>query len=211
MTADSLPNPPLIAIAGPSCSGKTELARALAQELHALHPLVLPLDAYYNDLSNLSEADRLQHNFDSPDSLDARLLLDHVGLLASGLSVERPVYDYAFQRRLAKTILLEPSGPVIIEGLFALHWEELRRLCALRVFIDIDDTAAFARRLGRDKLHRGASEAFTRWQWEHHVLPMARQFIQPSKSCADLILNGTHDPADLVHRTLETMRSRRII
>jgi len=202
-------NPFLIAVAGSSCSGKTELAQALARELHAMHPLVIPLDAYYNDLSGLTEVERLKHNFDSPESLDAPLLFEQINRLASGLPVERPIYDYASHRRCAETILLEPKGCVIIEGLFSLHWEDLRRLCAFKIFIEIDDAAAFARRLGRDNLHRGASEAFTRWQWEHHVLPMARQFILPTRRYADLVLSGSKEPPVLHRETLDRLRELR--
>lgn len=203
--------PLLIAIAGPSCSGKTELARGLAEGLARLHPIVLPLDAYYKDLSVLPDAEQERHNFDHPDALDAPFLLEQVRCLAAGDTVERPVYDYAAHRRQTQTIRLEPQGLVLIEGLFALYWEELRRLCALRIFMDIDDDTALARRLLRDRIERGAPEDFTRWQWEHHVLPMAREFVRPTLQHADLVLDGRHDPAALVESTLRELRQKKAL
>ena len=49
------PRPHLIGIAGPSCAGKTELARWLAVRLDAP---VLNLDHYYVDMAGLSLEER---------------------------------------------------------------------------------------------------------------------------------------------------------
>jgi uridine kinase len=205
----TLKPPLLIAIAGPSCSGKTELARGLADALKETHPILLPLDAYYKDLSDLPDAEQERHNFDHPDSLDAPLLLEQARRLAAGEPVKRPVYDYAAHRRQTQTIRLEPQGLVLLEGLFALYWEELRRLCALRIYMDIDDDTALARRLLRDRTERGAPEEFTRWQWEHHVLPMAREFVRPTRRHADLVLDGGLELSSLIESVLRELRLKK--
>jgi hypothetical protein len=51
----------IIAIAGPSCVGKTELAKRLARSLSAI---ILPMDAYYRDLAFLPLESRSKFNFD---------------------------------------------------------------------------------------------------------------------------------------------------
>ena len=55
-----------IGIAGGSGSGKTTLADALARRFGEGRATILPHDAYYRDLSHLSEADRAGTNFDHP-------------------------------------------------------------------------------------------------------------------------------------------------
>ena len=65
----------VIAVAGPSCAGKTELARALAYELTCS---VLVLDSYYRDLIALTPSERACVNFDAPAALDHELLIQHV-------------------------------------------------------------------------------------------------------------------------------------
>jgi len=53
------PNVYIIAVAGPSCAGKTALAKGLAQELRGS---ILLLDSYYRDLSALAPAERARVN-----------------------------------------------------------------------------------------------------------------------------------------------------
>jgi len=43
--------PHIIGVAGPSCSGKSEIARYLFKELSEMNPVILTLDSYYHDLS----------------------------------------------------------------------------------------------------------------------------------------------------------------
>ena len=203
--------PLLVAIAGPSCSGKTELARGLAAALPEHRPLLLPLDAYYKDLSDLPDAEQERHNFDHPDSLDAVLLLNQIRCLAGGSAVERPVYDYAAHRRMAETVRLKPGKIILIEGLFALYWEELRRRCAFKIFINIDDATALARRLRRDLSERGAPVEFTRWQWGHHILPMAREFVRPTRRHADLVLDGSSGPRLLADAVVQALKLKRLL
>ena len=65
----------IIAIAGPSCAGKTETSKSVARLLNA-H--VIGLDSYYRDLSTLSMEERTRFNFDEPASLDHQLLIEHL-------------------------------------------------------------------------------------------------------------------------------------
>ena len=84
--------PYLIGIAGPSCAGKTELARHLSQLLSAA---ILPLDCYYFDLSHLPLPERAHSNFDVPGALDHELFLGHLAALSQGGEAPRPIYDFA--------------------------------------------------------------------------------------------------------------------
>ena len=50
--------PHIIGIAGPSCSGKSEIARRLIQQFSGMNPVTLTLDSYYHDLSSLDPEER---------------------------------------------------------------------------------------------------------------------------------------------------------
>lgn len=199
--------PSIVAIAGPTCSGKTELARRLGGLLGEYRPALFPLDGYYHDLSRLNPDEVHRHNFDSPDSIDAGLFQTHLRALARGEAVERPVYDYATHRRTGLD-LVAPGGLILAEGLFALFWEELLPLCALTIYVDLDDGTCLKRRLARDRAERGASEAFTRWQWEAHVKPMADRFVRPTRARASLVLDGAAPPGELAARAAGAVRAR---
>jgi uridine kinase len=198
-------SPCLVAIAGPSCSGKTELARRLCALLPEFSPVHFPLDGYYHDLSGLPPDAAERHNFDRPDSLDAPLLREHLRALARGEAVARPQYDYATHRRTG-AVRTGPGRLIVVEGLFALFWEELLPLYALTVFVDLDDAACLRRRLVRDRAERGASEAFTRRQWAAHVRPMAERFVRPTRARAALVLDGAAPPDEIAAQAAEAVR-----
>ena len=180
----------VVGIAGPSCSGKTTLAQLLVERLGP-RAARLPLDAYYRDLATLAPALRADHNFDHPEALDHALLLRHVALLAEGRTVEVPLYRFDSHRRADRGRLLGPTDWLIVEGLFALHREELLELLDTRVFVDCDEAVCLSRRLRRDVRQRGRSADSVRAQFERTVRPMGRRFVLPTRSRAQLVLDGS--------------------
>ncbi len=129
--------PVIIGIAGCSGSGKTTLAEELARELEGTH---FHIDHYYRDISHLSYEERCQQNFDHPDQLESDLLNDHVGQLARGEVIYHPQYDFANHTRAAgMTTRLEVDHLLVIDGIFALHYEGLRSYYDLSVYVDAPD------------------------------------------------------------------------
>jgi uridine kinase len=179
--------PYLIGIAGPSGSGKSELSRRLSQRLQAP---VISMDSYYRELSHLTVAERAKINFDEPASIDDALLREHLEALGRGEAVEVPHYDFATHTRVAGTQRIEAGAVVILEGLFTLWWEELRRLLPTKVYVDLEDETCFARRLARDVRERGRTPESVQWQYESTVRPMAERYILPTKRHADVVVRG---------------------
>jgi uridine kinase len=182
----------LIGIAGPSCAGKSELSRRLSQTLAA--PLFL-LDSYYQDLAHLPFEQRAASNFDIPDALDHDLLLRHLRLLALGSEIDKPVYDFTRHLRASEVEHLEPARFVIVEGLFALYWEDVRSLFGTRVFITVADEICLQRRIERDVRERARTPESVMDQYRTTVRPMAEQYIHPTRRYAHLVVSGT-DPLE---------------
>jgi uridine kinase len=193
--------PSLIGIAGPSCAGKSELAQSLATRLDAE---VLPLDTYYRDLAHLPPELRGERNFDHPDAVDRDLLLRQIEVLAGGAAIERPVYDFSTHTRGSACRYVTPGRFVVIEGLFTLHWPELRGRLALAVYVDAEDELCLARRLERDVRARGREPVDVREQFERTVRPMCERYVRPSREHADLVVRGD-DPVD---RAVEAILAR---
>jgi uridine kinase len=179
--------PFLAGIAGPSCSGKTELAFWLA---HRTGAPILNLDHYYRDLHDLSFEERAKANFDEPAALDHEEILRDARRLAEGGSVSAPRYDYSIHARVEGEQVIEPSPVIILEGLFALYWPGLRDLLQLKIYVDAPDSLCLERRLRRDVQERGRTPDSVRAQYDATVRPMAQLHILPTRDYADLVVNG---------------------
>ena len=189
VNASETSRPYLIAIAGPSCAGKTTLAQGLVQALpEAVH---FPLDAYYADLSDIPLEQRAQHNFDHPDALDYGLLLADLQMLANGQSIHAPVYDFHPHTRQSVTRPIAPPRYLLVEGLFALYFPALRSLCDYRIYVDVRSKTSLERRIRRDSTERGRLEAHVRQQFTYQVEPMAQHYIIPTRPHADRVVSGT--------------------
>jgi uridine kinase len=202
------PQTPLIlAVAGCSGSGKTTLARELARNLSAT---LLPLDLYYRDLSRFPLDERHKRNFDHPDSLESELIVEHVRTLAAGRAIERPVYDFATHSRVpAAFAQVTPSPVVIVEGILALHYESLRPLYHVSVFVDAPADLCLKRRIHRDMRERGRTEASIREQWAATAQPMAERFVLPSAAHASLTVDGAGNLDWSVEQVLALLRRER--
>lgn len=177
----------IIAIGGPSCAGKTELAKRLARSLSAT---ILPMDAYYRDLAFLPLESRCKFNFDIPDSIDHTLLREHLTALAADRSFQRPVYDFTVHTRSSIWETVTPGPYLIIEGLFALHWDDLRPLLTTKVYVDAPDDVCLARRQVRDVLERGRTAESVHKQYVETLRPMADLYVRPTRRFADVVVSG---------------------
>jgi len=201
-----MPKPPyLIGIAGPSCSGKSEIARRLVAALPASS---LSLDSYYRELSHLSLEDRTKVNFDSPESMDESLILAHLGQLASGKSIDKPRYDFA-QFTPSDVLDHVPAADfVVVEGLFALYWPEVRSLLHATVYISASHEVCLERRLERDVRERGRTADYVIGQYRDTVRPMCDRYIVPTEKYADLVLPGTNYLDQSVHFIIALIQSK---
>lgn len=180
--------PHIIGIAGPSSSGKTELARQLARNLPGTS--IVSLDSYYRGMEEIPLEARKRVNFDHPDALEWPLLHRHLEAMAAGLPFDEPVYSFAGYARTAETRRIEPSEFVIVEGLFVFHWPELRALLDTKVYVETGPSVCFNRRLRRDVAERGRTPQSVCEQYERTVRPSAEWFVIPSRRYADLVVSG---------------------
>ena len=150
--------------------------------------VVVPLDSYYNDTTNLTEEERKAINFDHPDAFDWKLLTEHIKKLKAGEAVEQPTYSYIESNRQKETIHVEPKPVIIIEGIMALHYKKLRDMMDLKIFVDTDADVRLIRNIRRDVVERGRTVAMVLDRYEKVLKPMHEQFIEPTKKFADLII-----------------------
>ncbi len=186
--------PLIIGIAGGTGSGKSTVARKVADALDAATVAFLDMDAYYNHYPHLSLDERRRINWDHPDAFDWPLLLDHLTRLASGQPIEKPQYDFVAHLRRDETVRTRACEVVVIDGILLLSDPHVRELCEVKVFVDTDADIRFIRRLKRDILERGRPLEEIIDQYLTTVQPMHLEFVEPSKRYADVIVpRGGHN------------------
>lgn len=180
----------VIGVAGGTGAGKTTLAEQLAARIGPNSAVVVHEDRYYRDNCHLPASLREGLNYDHPEALELCLLAAHVRELVSGRAIKQPTYDFVRHLRTRETVALSPARFIIVEGLFTLYSEFLRDIVDLKVFLDLDEEIRLLRRIERDTSERGRTKESVIKQWNATVRPMHARFIQPSRSCADMVLSG---------------------
>jgi uridine kinase len=190
--------PFIIGIAGGSGSGKSTVARNVAQalkaELRTESVAFIDMDAYYQNFVQLSMDERRKINWDHPDAFDWELLVGQLARLSAGEAIEKPVYDFATHLRSDKTVSIAPADVVVIDGILLFSDPRVRDLCEVKVFVDADADIRLIRRMRRDINKRGRALDEVIDQYLTTVQPMHLQFVEPSKRYADVIVpRGGHN------------------
>ncbi len=180
--------PLIIGIAGGSGSGKSTVARRIAEALGQTHVAFLDMDAYYRDFPEMPFEERRQLNFDHPDAFDLDLLAAHLDQLSVGKAIDKPAYDFVTHLRKTTTEPIAPADIIVVDGILLLVDERIRSRCAVKVFVDTDADTRLIRRIRRDMTVRGRPLDEILDQYLTTVQPMHLQFVEPSKRYADIII-----------------------
>ena len=172
--------PLIIGIAGGSGSGKSTVARNVAELLTTSSVAFIDMDAYYKNHPELSLDERRKLNWDHPDAFDYDLLCKHLESLSKRRPIEKPEYDFVSHLRGAVPTHVEPADVVVIDGIL--------------LFVDADADIRLIRRIERDTHDRGRPLDEIIEQYLTTVQPMHLEFVEPSKRYADVIVpRGGHN------------------
>ena len=179
----------VIGIAGGTGSGKTTLARHIA-DAFGDRVTVITHDSYYRLQEGKTYEERCLQNYDHPDAFETDLLRAHLDALCRGQSVDVPVYDYTVHNRSDKVVTVHPTPLIVLEGILIFSDAELRDMMDLRVFVDTDADERILRRILRDTKERARSLDSVISQYLTTVKPMHEAFVEPYKRYADVIVPG---------------------
>eukprot|EP00537_Pseudo-nitzschia_pungens_P019020 CAMPEP_0172405634 /NCGR_PEP_ID=MMETSP1061-20121228/67692_1 /TAXON_ID=37318 /ORGANISM="Pseudo-nitzschia pungens, Strain cf. pungens" /LENGTH=211 /DNA_ID=CAMNT_0013140915 /DNA_START=88 /DNA_END=723 /DNA_ORIENTATION=+ len=183
--------PITLGIAGGTGAGKTTLSRAVYNALGGeANCVYLTHDHYYKDQTHKTLEERSKTNFDHPDSLETELLVKHLRELKEGNIAVLPTYDFKTHSRTPVTTMVHPKKVIIVEGILIFTNQELCKELDMKVFVDADSDTRVLRRIRRDTVERGRTTESIIKQYELHVKPMHSEWVEPSKSKADVIINS---------------------
>ena len=186
--------PLIIGIAGGSGSGKSTVARRVAEALVAQSVAFIDMDAYYRNFAHLPMEDRRRVNWDHPEAFDSDLLTTHLKELAEGRAIDKPIYDFLTHTRSDRTERVAPADVIVVDGILLFAEERVRECCDVKVFVDADADIRLIRRIRRDMSSRGRPLEDILDQYLTTVQPMHMQFVEPSKRYADVIVpRGGHN------------------
>jgi uridine kinase len=181
-------------ITGGSGSGKSTVARKIAEALSPASVAFIDMDAYYRNHVELSLEERRRVNWDHPEAFDLELLAGHLEALSRGEAIDKPEYDFVSHLREPQTVRIPPADVVVVDGILLLVDARVRERLDVKVFVDTDADVRLIRRIRRDIAKRGRPLEEILQQYLRTVQPMHLQFVEPSKRYADIIVpRGGHN------------------
>ena len=200
--------PFVIGVCGGTASGKTTVCDMIIQQLHDHRVVLVNQDSFYRGLTEEESEHVEEYNFDHPDAFDTDQLLECMGKLKSGQSVNIPIYDFKNHRRCSESFRkVNVSDVIILEGILVFHDQRVRDLMDMKIFVDTDADIRLARRIRRDTVERGRDVLSVLEQYGRFVKPAFDDFILPSKKYADVIIprgGDNHVAIDLIAQHIRT-------
>ncbi|CCV64585.1 Phosphoribulokinase/uridine kinase family protein [Alteracholeplasma palmae J233] len=198
----------LIAVAGPSSSGKTTFTNRLRIELLSLgiRPVMISMDDYYFRKEDAPKDKDGKPDLEHVEALDIELFNKDMLSLIQGNAVTLPKFNFHTGKREAgKTIKVDKNSPILIEGIHALNdrltslipkHQKFRIYISPQTQLHIDNHNPISitdlrllRRAVRDQKYRNSPVTSTMDMW-----PSVRRgefkWIYPYQEEADFVFNS---------------------
>ena len=210
----------IVLITGPSSSGKSTFCKRLSVQLLAcgLRPYSFSTDDYFVNRVDTPKLPNGQYDFDNIETVDYKLLGEHLERLMKGEVVEVPQYNFVTGKREwnGKKFKLSNDSVLIIEGIHALNpllTKQIADSAKYKIYISaltsisLDDhnwiptqDNRLLRRIIRDYNKGAFSARETICQW-HSVCEAEDQWIVPFQETADVMFNSALNIEFAVLRT----------
>ncbi len=202
----------LIAIAGPSSSGKTTFCNRLRIELLArgINPVMISMDDYYfekNKICAIQNKPLQELDLEHINCLDIEQFNKDLFDLINGEEVTLPKFNFQTGKREAgRTIKVDQSSPIMIEGIHALNevltasipkHQKFKIFIAPQAQVNVDDHSPLSitnlrliRRIVRDMKFRNCPAATTIDMWQS-VRNGEFKWIYPNQEGSNYVFNSS--------------------
>lgn len=199
----------MVFISGPSSSGKTTTTIKIEERLKkkGFKFATINVDHYFYDLEDHPTDEFGDHDFETPQALDLKLINEHLLKLSEGKEVKIPYYDFKKGKRyLEQTPMkLKDNEIILIDSLHGLYPDfskdipnEVKFKLFLEPLLQMKDNEGkyiqwtdirLMRRMLRDSVQRGYAPLQTLEHW-HYVRSSELRNIIPYANTADFIINS---------------------
>ncbi|MFI3329763.1 MAG: nucleoside kinase [bacterium] len=205
---EKIENIRLIAVAGPSSSGKTTFTNRLKIELmiRGINPVMISIDDYYLGKSEAPKNEDGSPDLEHINALDVDLFNKDMLALISGEEVQLPHFNFETgKRELGKVVQVNENTPILIEGIHALNElltesipsnQKFRIYISPQVQMHIDNHNPISitdirllRRMVRDFKFRNSPAEETLGMWSS-VRRGEFRWIYPNQENADFVFNS---------------------
>lgn len=191
--------PKIIALSGPTCSGKTITASMLTERIRKAggHAVVMSIDDFFFDQRTINVVEGESPDYDSVRAIDLDYLGKVTARLLDGKEVLIPKYSFPVASRVGYSEYYPDQSDIYVyEGIQAVY-PEVTALFAhayKSIFISVTDDVSYRgvtlskheirllRRLVRDFRFRNATAEFSLYLWEgvreneeKHIFPNAKE------------------------------------
>lgn len=202
-------NVKIIALSGPTCSGKTTTANKLVSELtgNGIEVHLISIDNFFLERSD-EDFEHMragkQIDYDSVDALDLDLLAKCTASIIAGKPTDLPVYDFKARKCTHfERVVPNDHSVFIFEGIQAVY-PEITAMFGEKyksIYVCVDEDVQIGewyfmrrelrllRRLVRDYNFRGAAPEFTFYLWRG-VVQNEDKSILPYADSVDIKINS---------------------
>ena len=210
----------IVAIAGPSASGKTTTAHILCDRLEELGETTqaVSLDDFYLSPEYLPILPDGRSDIESVDALNIELIKKCFNEIITTGKTSLPKYDFTNKKSIlnARKVDISNKGIVIVEGLHALNpliTDLVPRKNIYKIYISANCSIMdnfgeqllssrqirLVRRMLRDRIYRGTDANKTLELW-NDVVSGERKHLYPFKNTADVHIKTLHTYEPCVYR-----------
>ncbi|HZX74360.1 MAG TPA: uridine kinase [Cyclobacteriaceae bacterium] len=182
-----------VGITGGSGSGKTYFLQGLSNEFKPSEICLVSQDHYYQSREKQLVDENGVKNFDVPEAIDRISLQSDISKLKAGHNIVKKEYTFNNPKLEPKLLEFKTAPIIVVEGLFVQYFPEIEKELDLKIFIEAKDYVKLGRRIKRDQVERGYDVDDVLYRYQHHVMPVYEQLIEPLKHHADIVIpNNSH-------------------
>lgn len=179
---ETIGQPAVIGVTGPTGSGKTTLAGLIRDRLQ--DAIVLSTDRYLPDYDQIPDEE-----VDDPEHAALDELAEHLNQLRSGTPAELPVWSFHSHSRTGSESI-NPAAVIILEGIFALH-EKVCPGLDLAIFVEARPEVRWERVKARELSGaRGWGVERSRVHFDNVADPTFLRWAQAYRDNADIIVTN---------------------